>query len=151
MAKNDATGMVLAEGAGILAMEAGDAVQAKAFVLGIGYGQELLNSPTGIDPMGTGIAQAMQMALDDAELEGVDLVVTHAPGTKKGDAAEWHALRTVFGERMPCIANTKWLQGHGLGASAAWSMALGMAAMQSGTSLRTLPYLDSGRLSQNIP
>ncbi|MEM6394822.1 MAG: beta-ketoacyl synthase N-terminal-like domain-containing protein [Bacteroidota bacterium] len=135
-----ATGMVLAEGAGALALERGRPKNALAQIAGLGYAQEKLESPTGIDPAGSGIAQAMRMALQSAGLDRVDLVITHAPGTAKGDAAEWAALKAVFGDTMPLIANTKWMQGHGLGASAAWSLGLAIAAMNSDEGLPGLPY-----------
>lgn len=135
-----ATGMVLAEGAGVIALERGSPQNRQAKIAGLGYAQEQLESPTGIDPAGSGIAQAMRMALKEAGLERVDLVITHAPGTAKGDAAERIALKTVFGRELPQIASTKWLQGHGLGASAAWSLGLAVAAINSTEALPNLPY-----------
>lgn len=140
LARDEHTGMVLAEGAGVLALETGGADRALAWVSGLGYAQENLGSPTSIDPAGAGISKAMRMALKDADLTTVDAVVTHAPGTRKGDAAEWSALQSVFEAKMPILANSKWMHGHGLGASAAWSLGLAVAWLRSKTSVHQLPY-----------
>jgi 3-oxoacyl-[acyl-carrier-protein] synthase II len=76
---------------------------------------------TAPDPSGKGAAAALSAALADSGLpaEAIDFVNVHGTGTPLNDAAEWNALRQVFGERaaeLPLVA-TKSLVGHLLGCS----------------------------------
>jgi 3-oxoacyl-[acyl-carrier-protein] synthase II len=78
---------------------------------------------TAPDPSGAGAAAALAAALADAGLGAteVDLINSHGTGTPLNDAAEWRALRQVFGERAAGIplAATKALVGHLLGSAGA--------------------------------
>jgi 3-oxoacyl-[acyl-carrier-protein] synthase I len=67
-------------------------------------------------PEGRGVADALRLALQDAEvsLDVVDYVNAHATSTPVGDRAEALALRAVFGNHRPAISSTKALTGHGL-------------------------------------
>jgi 3-oxoacyl-[acyl-carrier-protein] synthase II len=78
---------------------------------------------TAPDPSGAGAAAALGAALADAGLSAadVDSLNAHGTGTPLNDAAEWRALRQVFGERAGRIplAATKALVGHLLGSAGA--------------------------------
>ena len=54
------------------------------------------------------------------EQEKVDLIICHAPGTVKGDAAELNAIDRLF-KQIPALYSTKHITGHTLGASGALS------------------------------
>ncbi|NCY01562.1 MAG: beta-ketoacyl-[acyl-carrier-protein] synthase II [Planctomycetia bacterium] len=73
------------------------------------------------DEQGRGAARAMQMALDDAGLDGqrVAYVNAHGTSTPLGDRAETVAVKRVFGGHAArlAISSTKSQLGHTLGAS----------------------------------
>jgi 3-oxoacyl-[acyl-carrier-protein] synthase II len=120
-------GMSFGEGAAVLVLEP----LARALARGAAPLAELAGAGascdahhmTAPDPSGAGAAAAVAAALADAGLgpEAVDFVNLHGTGTPLNDAAEWRALRRVFGERageIPLVA-TKALVGHLLGCSGA--------------------------------
>ena len=59
----------------------------------------------------------MKMALGDSDGDDVDVIVTHAPGTKKGDLSEFKAISTIFCNKIPFLTTNKWKLGHTFGAS----------------------------------
>jgi 3-oxoacyl-(acyl-carrier-protein) synthase len=63
----------------------------------------------------------MQLALSQCK-ENIDLIILHAPGTVKGDAAEQNAIQTIYGTNTPLMWSNKWKIGHTLGASGAMSL-----------------------------
>lgn len=71
-------------------------------------------------PEGHGAVQAMQAALNDANLapEQVDYLNLHGTGTPLNDAMESHAVKKVFSHNIVC-SSTKPLIGHTLGAAGA--------------------------------
>jgi len=110
----DAPGTLLAEGGGILILEAEDAARARgarvyARLSGFGAAQ----SATGYLPMGQATPEAESEALElaiagalrDAGLSphDIDAVSSHALGWPGHDAAELRALRTVFRDRLSDI------------------------------------------------
>lgn len=120
-------GMSFGEGAAVLVLEPLARVLARggrplAVLAGAGSSCDA-HHMTAPDPSGTGAAAALEAALRDAGLpaEAIDFVNVHGTGTPLNDAAEFQALRRVFGERaeeIPLIA-TKALVGHLLGSSGA--------------------------------
>lgn len=118
------TGMVLGEGAGLFVMKS-DPIGAKARVVGYGWSSEQIQSATYMDESGLGYRQSMQAALDQAKLDQVDLVLAHAPGTKRGDQAEWSAIKACLGEKQQ-VHSIKGLVGHALGASGAQNLGVAL-------------------------
>jgi 3-oxoacyl-[acyl-carrier-protein] synthase II len=120
-------GMSFGEGAAVLVLEPLERVLARggrplAILAGAGSSCDA-HHMTAPDPTGTGAAAALEAALRDAGLsaEAVGFVNVHGTGTPLNDAAEFQALRRVFGERageIPLVA-TKALVGHLLGSSGA--------------------------------
>ena len=105
-----------------------------------GFGHEHLQGFAGIDEAGTAFQRAMQMALDEQETGFyVDLVLMHAPGTSKGDKAEQHAVRHIFGEHEPMLYSHKWQIGHTFGASAALGIAQALHILNT-QQLPEFPY-----------
>ncbi|MCM0582381.1 beta-ketoacyl-ACP synthase II [Weissella diestrammenae] len=118
-------GFVMGEGAGVLILESlahATARGAKIIAEVVGYGANSdayhLTSPT---PDGSGPAGAMQLAIDDAQLEPADIDYVNAHGTATGanDAAEAKALALTFGPRGVLTSSTKGMTGHLLGAAGA--------------------------------
>ena len=121
----DRDGFVLAEGAGILALESLEHARSRgAPVLAelVGYG---LTSDgyhvTAPDPEGRGAVRAMRAALLDAALEpeAIEVVNAHGTSTPLNDATETRALHDVFGPHANRLAvhATKSMTGHALGGS----------------------------------
>lgn len=132
--------LVLGEGAACFACEA-RAEKAHAWIVGIGYGQEAIASPTGVSRQGEGLYVAMQRALADGGIARPDAIITHAPGTLLGDQAEYQAIQRLFGEQIPQLLNNKWQLGHTLGASGGLNLELALHALWSEQSIGVAPYL----------
>lgn len=123
----DRDGFVLAEGAGMLVLEALDTALAR----GAPILAELLSHAATNDahhdthpaPGGAGAARCMRNALAAAGVRPGDVghVNAHGTGTPLNDVAESQAIRAVFGDhadRLP-VASTKGVTGHLLGAAGA--------------------------------
>ncbi|MBV7439945.1 beta-ketoacyl synthase [Weeksellaceae bacterium TAE3-ERU29] len=124
--------MVLGEGAGLLLLEKEteqNQSEKLAEIVGIGYASEPLSSATGITENAENFQQSMRMALEQANLETVDAIITHTPGTRKGDQAEWNAVKAVFPKELPFITNNKWKIGHTFGAAGVLSLIYGLKMM----------------------
>ncbi len=118
-------GFVLSEGAGISVFEELEHAKARgaeiiAEVIGFGCSCDA-GHITQPDPQGSGAAQAMRMAINNAGLQpsDVDYVNAHGTSTPLGDKAETNAVHAVFGEhaKQLSISSTKAALGHSLGAS----------------------------------
>jgi 3-oxoacyl-(acyl-carrier-protein) synthase len=125
--RSDRAGLSLGEGGAVLVLEGLDHALARgalplAEILGAGSSCDASHM-TAPQAEGLGASIAIERALEDAGLEpsGIDLVNTHGTGTPLNDAAEYAALRRVFGERsgrIPLEA-TKAILGHLLGTAGA--------------------------------
>ena len=130
----DRTGMVLGEGAAVLALENLDAARARgARVLAeiIGYGISTDNFHlTQPDPSGIGPRQAMERALGSANISAdvVDYINAHGTATAFNDAAEGKAISALFG-RVP-VSSTKSMMGHSLGAAGAVEAIICLLALE---------------------
>jgi len=128
------TGMVLGEGAAILALEnLASAQQRGAPVLAeiIGYGISTDNFHiTQPDPTGIGAQQAMQQALQSAHVSAVsvDYINAHGTATLFNDAAEGKAISALF-NGVP-VSSTKGMMGHSLGAAGAIEAVICLLALQ---------------------
>jgi 3-oxoacyl-[acyl-carrier-protein] synthase II len=118
------TGMVLGEGAAVLALEDLDSARGRgAHILAeiTGYGISTDNHHlTQPDPSGIGPRAAMQQALESAKIEvqEVDYINAHGTATPFNDAAEAKAINDLFTARVP-VSSTKAMMGHSLGAAGA--------------------------------
>jgi 3-oxoacyl-(acyl-carrier-protein) synthase len=138
------SGMVLGEGAAMVALEPWDrAVERGAAIHGelIGYG--LFTDVGHITRPGVaGQAAAMRAALQSAAIDAfeVDAINAHGTGTQANDSVETAAIKAVFGERAARIpiSATKALHGHLLGATSALEFVLSLLAMQHSVALPTL-------------
>lgn len=131
-------GFVMGEGAGALILEDLDhALERGATIYGevIGYGHTSdAYHPTAPMETGEGAAQAMQLALEDAQLTArdVDYINAHGTGTHMNDASETRAIKHALGEdayNIP-ISSTKAMTGHLLGAAGTVEAIIGLLAIQ---------------------
>ncbi len=120
-------GFVMAEGSGMLVLEALDhALARKAPILAelSGYGTSNdayhISAPA---ENGAGAVLAMRWALEDAGLspEQIDYINAHGTSTPLNDKSETQAIKSLFGEAAYSIpiSSTKSMTGHLLGASGA--------------------------------
>jgi 3-oxoacyl-[acyl-carrier-protein] synthase II len=136
----DRDGFVLAEGAGILVLEAEEIARARgariyAEMLGYGMAGDGYHI-TAPDEQGRGAARAMKRCLADARapIDAVDYVNAHGTSTGLGDLAETVAMKAVFGPHASKlqISSTKSQLGHLLGASGGVELVASALAIHTG-------------------
>ncbi len=132
------TGLVLGEGAAILALEEmrsararGATILAEVTGYGISTDNHHLTQP---HPSGIGPLQAMQRALVSAGRSPgeVDYVNAHGTATTFNDATEGTAIAQLFGERAVPVSSTKSMMGHSLGAAGAIEAVFSILALRDG-------------------
>ncbi len=128
------SGMVLGEGAALLALEELESAQRRgAEILAeiVGYGISTDNHHlTQPNPDGSGPRRAMEQALAGADLTPgrIGYVNAHGTATVFNDAAEGKALEQMFDD-VP-ISSTKSMMGHSLGAAGAIEAIVSLLALQ---------------------
>jgi 3-oxoacyl-[acyl-carrier-protein] synthase II len=128
-------GIVVAEGACVFVLERLDKARARnARIYGelAGYA---MNSDARdfVLPYGPRQAECMQLALDRAGLapEDIDIINTHATGTKQGDIEECNAISSLFSDCPDTyINNTKSIIGHAMGAAGVLELAGNLPAFE---------------------
>lgn len=126
--------VVLGEGAGSAVLtwcSDGPRVDGELELLAVGWATEAIPTAVGISEDGAAFEGAMRAAL--AQLPSgrcVDAVVMHAPGTARGDRAEYAAVARIFSD--PVVCSTKHLTGHTYGASGLVSLELARHLIQGG-------------------
>jgi len=125
--------MILGEGAAVCCLEAGEKENAIAYITGVGYATEILEHNISISAEADCFQKSMKMALKDENLEDIDVIVMHAPGTIKGDLTELRAIEKVFDSKLPLLTTNKWKIGHTFGASGILSLELALLMMQNDT------------------
>ena len=141
-------GMVLGEGSAIFALER-TPVKPLAWISGLGYARESIPSLTGVSKTGIALQTAMHQALREAELNAVDAIVCHCPGTRLGDLSEYAAIRAVFGENIPSLTSNKWKIGHTLGASGGLSLEMALLMLEQQQFI-PIPYLTAPEVTPTI-
>jgi 3-oxoacyl-[acyl-carrier-protein] synthase II len=144
----DRDGFVLAEGSGILILEALDhalvrGARIQAEIIGYGLSGDAFHMAAPA-PDGEGMARCMQMALDDAGVrpEDVDYINAHGTSTDLNDRYETQAIKTVFGKhsyKVP-VSSTKSMTGHLLGGAGGVEAAFVVLALQRGIIPPTINY-----------
>lgn len=122
--------MILGEGAAVCCLEKGKKDNALAFIDGIGYATEILEHNISISAEALCFQKSMKMALQNTNLSEVDVIVMHAPGTKKGDLTEYKAIQKIFGVNLPLLTTNKWKIGHTFGASGMLNIEMAILMMQ---------------------
>jgi len=144
------SGTLLGEGAAALVLETASAARARgAKVRGeylgsgcVAEGEGLLSIRTD----GDGLARAIVLALEEAEIGPADvgMIVAHGNGTPSSDASEASAIRSIFGTRPPPTTAFKWAFGHLLAASGILDTVLALHSLRHGDvpGIATLRELD---------
>jgi 3-oxoacyl-[acyl-carrier-protein] synthase II len=134
----DRTGLVLAEGAGMLVLEELEGARSRgarirAEVIGYGASSDASHLTR---PGEEGQVRAMRLALADARTDPdeIDYVNAHGTATLAGDVIETAAIRKIFGDRAPRIpvSSTKSMHGHMMGAAGAVEFIAAVMAMEHG-------------------
>jgi 3-oxoacyl-[acyl-carrier-protein] synthase-1 len=144
------SGSLLGEGAAALVLETETAAAARGVrVFGEFLGSGCATEAEGLLAIradGDGVAGAIAMALDDAEMRPaeVGMIVAHGSGTRQSDASEAAAIRRVFGATAPPVTAFKWAFGHALAASGILDSVLALVALRHGVvpGVATLSKLD---------
>jgi len=139
-------GFVLAEGAGVLVLEALDIAQergAHVYAELVGYGVSAdAHHPTA--PSTEGPARAMSLALADAGLrpEDIDYVNAHGTSTPHNDINETRAIKEAFGSHAHqlAVSSTKSMTGHLIGAAGAVEAIATALALERGLVPPTINY-----------
>ncbi len=134
------SGFVMGEGAGIVILEElQHALNRKAHIYGeiVGYGASCdANHITAPIEDGSGAAQAMLMAVQEAKLEPdqIDYINAHGTSTPLNDKTETKAIHKAFGAHAKnlMVSSTKSMMGHLLGASGAVEAIVCIKALEEG-------------------
>uniref|UniRef100_UPI004056F7D4 beta-ketoacyl-[acyl-carrier-protein] synthase family protein n=1 Tax=Candidatus Electronema sp. TaxID=2698783 RepID=UPI004056F7D4 len=136
-------GIVISEGGCVFVLERMDkALERGAKIYGeiVGYA---MNSDARdfVLPYGPRQAECIRLALDRAGMTpaDIDLVNTHATGTKQGDIEECRAIAEVFaGCENLRVNNTKSIIGHAMGAAGVLELAANLPAFEDGLAHPTI-------------
>lgn len=134
-------GLVIGEGAGTLILEDYEhavARGARIYAEIVGFGTTTDGTHI-TSPNRPTIARALQLALDDAGLDGSEIgyINTHGTATAAGDVTETAATYDVFGRAVPCSTVKNYI-GHTLGACGALESLLSIYMMNEGWFLPNL-------------
>lgn len=141
-------GFVLGEGAGTLILEEYEHAKARgahiyAELVGVGLTADAYHL-TASDPEGTGVKNAMQLAINEAGItpQEVDYINTHGTATPIGDVAEVKAIQQLFGEHAYAlnITSSKSMLGHTMGAAGAVEAIISILSMQQGMVTPTINH-----------
>lgn len=130
-------GVIFSEGAAVMVMQEREAaLKNKSHIYG-----EILGTGSCFDPhrfykynpKGTGMAQAMRLALEDAGLrpQDIECIFANANSTKDADAIEARAIEEVFGDNVAVTA-VKSTLGESFSAAGAFSAIAALGAMEQG-------------------
>lgn len=141
--------MFLGEGAAMACLKKGYAKNAIAVIKGIGYATEPLKHNISISTKADCFQKSMRMAMANHSPQEIDAIVMHAPGTVKGDQAEYNAIKSVFKTSMPALTTNKWKIGHTFGASGILSLEMAIM-MLNHQEFIPIPFLNEKKTPQKL-
>ena len=141
--------MVLGEGASLACLERGIHQNTLAVIEGIGYATEVLKHNVSISTDAKCFQKSIKMALGKVDKRLVDIIITHAPGTIKGDMAEMNAIKTIFDNKLPAITSNKWKIGHTFAASGMLNIEMAILMLKNQKFIE-IPYLDQQKRPEQI-
>ena len=129
----DRCGMSVAEGAGMLLLEAADEHFRGIEILGAGLSCDA-HHPAQPHPEGRGALEAMRSALSSAGLEAnaIDYVNLHGTGTIDNDRSESIAVNILCNDSPPPASSIKGATGHSLAASGAIEAVIATLCLEQG-------------------
>ncbi|RUM45991.1 MAG: beta-ketoacyl-[acyl-carrier-protein] synthase family protein, partial [Desulfocapsa sp.] len=140
-------GIVVSEGACIYVLETLENALARGATIYaeiVGYAMNS-DAKDYVLPYSKRQAECMELALERAGLqpEDIDIVNTHATGTKQGDIEECKALRKLFANcKNTYINNTKSIIGHAMGAAGVLELAGNLPAFTDNSVHPTINVTD---------
>ncbi len=151
----DRDGFVLGEGGGALVLESLEHARQRgatilAEIAGAGMASDAYHL-TSTHPEGEGAARAMKSALEDANIDPleVDYINAHATSTSQGDISETKGIETIFGSNDKVrISATKSITGHLLGAAGAIE---GIACIKAINDNKIPPTINLNNLDTEVP
>ena len=133
--------MILSEAASMACLEKGENPNALATIKGIGYATEILEHNASLSTNALCFQRSMKMALGDLNPDEIDVIVTHTPGTIKGDISEFNAIKKIFCNKTPSLTTNKWKIGHSLGASGMLNIEMAILMLKYNEFV-SVPYID---------
>ena len=133
--------MILGEGAAVACLEKGSVDNAIAMIEGFGYATEPLTHNASLSTNADCFQRSMRMAMTGIDHDDIDIIITHTPGTIKGDLAEFNAIKAVFCNKIPILTTNKIKVGHSLGASGLLSLEMAIL-MLNHQQIIDIPYLE---------
>ena len=143
-------GFIMAEGAGIVIVEALEKAQARgapiyAEIAGYGANADAYHM-TAPAPEGRGAAQCMELALADGDISPleVDYINAHGTSTPYNDTNETQAIKRAFGEHATrlAVSSTKSMTGHLLGGAGGLEAGYTVLALSRSCIPPTINYED---------
>lgn len=144
----DRDGFILSEGAGVVVLERlDDALERGAHIYAEVLGHASSSDAYHVaapDPDGEGAIRAMRWALEDANVDPVELdyINAHGSSTPINDRVETLAIKKLFGEtayEIP-VSSSKSVMGHAMGATGALEAIFCAYALQEGILPPTINY-----------
>jgi 3-oxoacyl-[acyl-carrier-protein] synthase II len=144
----DRDGFIMAEGSGLVVLETLEHAQKRnaniiAEIVGYGLSCDAYHI-TAPDPDGFGAAQAMTMALKDAQMNPAEVsyINAHGTSTKLNDKIETLSMKKAFGEHIKkvMVSSTKSVTGHLLGAAGGVEFVACCLAIRDGVVPPTINY-----------
>ncbi len=145
-------GFVVSEGAGSIII----ATEEFAKAYGLDYQIELAGWGMTSDayhfvaPNQDTVQRCMTQSIEMAGIQphDIDAVNAHAASTKVGDKVEFHALKEIFGNKIPPVSANKSLIGHAMGASSAVESIFAMKGMTESLLLPTVNYQPDSEMAE---
>jgi len=144
----DRDGFVLSDGAGVVVLEEYEVAVARsapilAEIVGIGMNSDAYHM-TAPSEDGTGAAECMQLAMEDAGIspEVIDYINAHGTSTPAGDIAETKGIKRALGDHAHrvAISSTKSMTGHMLGAAGGAEAIFSVLAIRDQVAPPTINY-----------
>ncbi len=145
----DRNTMVLGEAASSACLQTGISSRTLALIEGMGYATEALEHNVSLSLEADCFQTSMKMALGELQPEEIDIIITHAPGTIKGDNSELRAIKNTFGKHSPALSCNKWKIGHTFGASGMLSVEMAIL-MLNHQKFIGVPYLKNPIIPNRI-
>jgi len=134
--------MVLGTAASIVCIEQGESKNALAYIIGYGFSTEPLEHNVSISSHADCLQNSMEMALKGNPTSEIDVIITHTPGTIKGDISELNAIDILFGKNKPAITCNKWKLGHTFASSGLLSLQLAVMMLENNEFIH-VPYIEN--------